>query len=311
MLTRNILEADLLNHCMLRCAHCAVASPYLKPSYYPLEQFEKDVHALAGVIHLGQFRMIGGEPLMVKNLAEYVKIARASGLTDWVSMTTNGVLLEKADPDLLTSFDLIVVSLYHGTGHDESLLHGMHKLMRLEKKGDLKHVVICDTADFRFAELDTRIEDNELVQRIWRECTQKELCSCVRSGFVYRCTAGSRKGMYLKAIGQKDCDHLMDPETDGCAIHQPNLEDRLRVYFERNEPHEMCYYCLGNSSIPVEHRQLSREEIKNRQPTHCDPLPLLKQSCSETKNYSGETKPGCSKCKMGVLHEECDNVEAC
>lgn len=306
MLSRHILEADLLNHCMLRCAHCAVASPYLKPSYYPLDQFEKDVNALSQVIHLGQFRLIGGEPLMVKNLAEYVKIARASGLSDWVSMTTNGVLLERTDPDLLTSFDLIVVSLYHDIGHD--LLQGLHKLMRLEKKGNLKHVVICDTADFRLAEFDTRIEDEELVGRIWKECTQKELCSCVRSGYIYRCTAGSRKGMYLKAIGRDDCDHLTDPELDGCAIHQDNLEDRLRSYFDRDKPYEMCYYCLGNSSKPFTHRQLTREEIENRKPMYLDPLPMLKEPCEkEGQNYSGETKPGCSKCKMGVIHTECES----
>ena len=311
---------------MLRCAHCAVGSPYLRPSFYDLAQFEKDVNVLAQAMHLGQFRLIGGEPLMVPNLSEYVSVARASGLCDWLSTTTNGILLERATEDLLTSFDLIVVSIYHNLGdaRNEQILRGLQKLIPLEGQGRLKHVVIVDTDDFRLAEIDCRIDDPVLVRRIWDECSQKELCSCLRDGYIYRCTAGSRKGAYLKSIGRDDVEHLLDPRLDGLSVHEPDLEERLRQYFERDEPHEMCYYCLGNSSKPFTHRQLTRQEVEERRPTYLDAREMLMDKEPTLNTYTGnqvETSDSacpicggtgevfrCSWCTMGVLHEECDKT---
>ena len=176
MITRNIVQADIISHCSLRCAHCSVATPYMRPSFYDIAEFEKDVHVLSKVLHLAQFLLIGGEPLLVPNLADYVRVSRESGICDWVSMTTNGLELENASEELLTSFDLIVVSVYHNIGEarTEKLRRGLHKLVKLQKHGCFKHLVTLDTQYFRFSEVDARIEDDLLVRRIWDECTQKE-----------------------------------------------------------------------------------------------------------------------------------------
>lgn len=318
MITRNILEADIVSHCSLRCTHCSVAAPYMRPSFYDIAEYEKDVHVLSKVLHLSQFRMLGGEPFLVPNLADYVRIARESGICDWVSVTTNGLALEKISEELLTSFDMIVVSIYHSISESQTdmLRRGLQKLIPLQKQGRFKNLVLLDTQDFRLAEVDARIEDDTLVNRIWKECAQKELCSGVRDGYVWRCTAGSRRQAYLKTIGADVDLDLLSAENNALAIHKPHLEERLRAYFHRDESYEMCHYCLGNSAKPVGHRQLTTQEIRERRPVHIDVRDMLKEEDPNRPmelNYWGDLgskdkpHPTCLKCKMGTLHSKCDN----
>lgn len=255
MLHRNYIEINLLTHCTLRCENCAVASPIIKPAVYAFEDFKKDITELAKVVHFKDIRFLGGEPLMVKNIGEYVAFVRALGVADKISMSTNGTLLEDVSDDLIRSFDDIYISIYEDAEISD-------KLKEKVKRGwfraaALTTVIYQFWTQFHFTDLVGKVDD---VNKVWRECNQPNTCNSLYNGFVFLCSQGRFRGEFLKAKGYVGAEHLLDPNLDGCAIHAPDLETRLYAYLNRTNPLEACSYCTGDSGEWVPHRQIKKKE---------------------------------------------------
>lgn len=262
MLHRDYIEINLLTQCTLRCENCAVASPLIKPAVYALEDFKKDITALAEVVHFKDIRFLGGEPLMVKNIGEYVEFVRASGIADKISMSTNGTLLEDVSDDLLRSFDDIYISIYE----DEEI---SDKLKEKVKRGwfrtaALTNVIYQFWTQFHFTDFVGKIENLADLKKVWSECNQPNTCNSLYNGFVFLCSQGRFRGEFLKAKGYEGAEHLLDPNLDGCAIHAPDLERRLGEYLYRTNPLEACSYCTGDSGEWVKHRQIPKERTPLR-----------------------------------------------
>jgi hypothetical protein len=255
MLYRNYLEINLLTQCTLRCSNCAVASPHLKPNIYAFGEFAKDISELAKVIRLEEIRFVGGEPTMVKNIDQYVKVVRKCGIAKRVSITTNGTLLENLSDDVIRSFDDVYISIYEDKEISDSLKEKV-------KRGWFRAAVLTNViyqfwTQFHFTELVGKVDD---VNKIWRECRQPQTCNSLYQGFVFLCSQGRFRGEFLQAMKYEGAEHLLDPNLDGCAIHTPNLEERLDAYLNRTQPLEACSYCTGDSGDWVEHRQITREK---------------------------------------------------
>mgnify|MGYP001274419353 FL=1 len=95
---RNIhyLRISLTDHCNLRCVYCMPEDMTFRPNSAMLQ--DDELLRLVGVFaRLGfdKIRLTGGEPTVRANVAEVVRqIAETPGIQS-LSMTTNGVLLEK------------------------------------------------------------------------------------------------------------------------------------------------------------------------------------------------------------------------
>ena len=255
VLHKKYIEVNLLTQCTLRCSQCAVASPHIKPNIYPLEEFSRDIFALAKVARFDDVRFLGGEPFMVKNLHEYVTIARVSGITNHISISTNGTLLENASDELLRSFDKVYISIYEDKEISDSLKEKVKRGWL--RTAQLTEVVYQFWTQFHFTELVGKVDD---VEKIWRECNQPVTCNSLYEGFVFLCSQGRFRGEFLQAMGYEGAEHLLDPSLDGCAIHAPDLEQRLEAYLSRTEPLEACSYCMGDSGEWVDNKQLPRSK---------------------------------------------------
>ena len=95
---RNIhyLRISLTDHCNLRCVYCMPEDMTLRPNAEMMQ--DEEVLLLARLfVSLGfdKFRLTGGEPTVRARIVDLVRgIARIPGVNS-LSMTTNGVLLEK------------------------------------------------------------------------------------------------------------------------------------------------------------------------------------------------------------------------
>jgi cyclic pyranopterin phosphate synthase len=96
------LRLSVTDRCNLRCQYCMPEEDYVWLPREDILTFEEVERLVDLFIDVGitRVRLTGGEPLLRRDLPELVaRLARRQGLGD-LAMTTNGVLLEQAAPDL-------------------------------------------------------------------------------------------------------------------------------------------------------------------------------------------------------------------
>lgn len=93
------------NRCNLRCAYCN--TPFMDPKHLPIEQVASLFDRLRdlGVTRLG---LVGGEPLVHKDIDEIVALARARNF--YITFNSNLVLYHRR-PEVFDDVDLVFTSL--------------------------------------------------------------------------------------------------------------------------------------------------------------------------------------------------------
>jgi len=95
------LRVSVTDRCNLRCSYCMPEDP----TWFPRSQIldYEEIHRLVRILAgrgVRKVRITGGEPLVRKDLASFIRlIATVDGIED-LSLTTNGVLLEGAAREL-------------------------------------------------------------------------------------------------------------------------------------------------------------------------------------------------------------------
>ncbi|MEI6348025.1 MAG: radical SAM protein [Bacteroidota bacterium] len=93
----NYLRISVTDRCNLRCIYCIPEEGVKLMSHKDILSFEEIVEVVKVGVKFGidKVRITGGEPLIRKDIVSLVKmISNIHGITD-LSMTTNGILLEK------------------------------------------------------------------------------------------------------------------------------------------------------------------------------------------------------------------------
>lgn len=86
------LETNIADGCNLNCKGCMHFAALFKTSeVYSIETFRRDVRQLAQTVDVGKFRLLGGEPLLLKNLDEYINISRQYLSRSDLRIITNGL----------------------------------------------------------------------------------------------------------------------------------------------------------------------------------------------------------------------------
>ena len=112
---RNIhyLRISLTDHCNLRCVYCMPEDMTFRPSAELMQDDELlRLVDLCARLGFDKIRLTGGEPTVRANLVELVKAIRQTPGIQSLSMTTNGVLLERlAQPLAQAGLQRVNVSL--------------------------------------------------------------------------------------------------------------------------------------------------------------------------------------------------------
>lgn len=97
------LRVSVIDRCNLKCFYCVPEAGFCSPNVsevMPLEEIIKIIKA-AATLGITKVRLTGGEPLVRKDIVEMVsEISEIEEITD-ISLTTNGVLLNKLAPALV------------------------------------------------------------------------------------------------------------------------------------------------------------------------------------------------------------------
>ena len=93
----NYLRVSITDRCNLQCVYCVPGVPFPKLKHEEVLSYEEILRIIGVGIGLGitKVRVTGGEPLVRKGVCDFLgRLTALDGLRD-VSLTTNGVLLER------------------------------------------------------------------------------------------------------------------------------------------------------------------------------------------------------------------------
>ena len=98
-----MIDVHVVDHCNLRCTGCIHFAPLAKPSFLNLEEYERDLAALASIPHIDKYLhrlcLMGGEPLLHPKLPEVIRLSRSYLPNTDIALDSNGLLLGRMGTD--------------------------------------------------------------------------------------------------------------------------------------------------------------------------------------------------------------------
>jgi GTP 3',8-cyclase len=249
------LEAHVVDHCNLTCAHCCSLSPHHRPFYLDPSKLEHDLELASRVLRPRVFKLVGGEPLLHPSLLDLIRIVKRSSISKSISITTNGLLLERTSDAIWSEIDAMTISLYP---HPRLAPSAIAAIEARARQFDVK-LNWKDQTHFVVMTREVRSDDTEATAAIFSKCWLRERCHMLRDGRFYTCTRPPHFQTYFN--GKEDF------RADGVALDdETKLLERLLSYLHRERPLEACAHCYGGDATMVPHRLLSRTELLRRHP---------------------------------------------
>ena len=251
------IEYNLTEHCNLSCYQCDHASPLMDKKFASLADFERDLQALAQAVHVGEFRLVGGEPLLHPQLLDFIRVARETGIGDAIKIYTNGMLLHTMPNEFLALTDILWVSTYPGVRRRMSDEEIAKKCAEHGVLLDLRPVI----TEFNRTCINNPVDDDDLVRRIFSDCKMANEYSCfaIYDGMFFRCSVAPFTQQRLRLAGVE----FPGNEVDGIPIHgNARLAEQIEARVTSKEPLKACTYCLGSSGPMIPHRQINRVGCK-------------------------------------------------
>ncbi|MNB89328.1 Cyclic pyranopterin monophosphate synthase [compost metagenome] len=222
----NCVEIKIVEHCNLSCTACGTYANLAEKEEYGLDNFERDVQRLSELYSLIQtLRLYGGEPLLNKEILEYIRIAKKHLPDTQVEIITNGFLLKKMDDAFfagVNAYDAkIVISKYP---------FAQDKFFPLQK---------MDAAKVNYSIIDVNYFYVKREERASAEHPQMTFDTClvpislyVHHGKAYQCPYPLSIKHYDKKFKTK-----LENVNDGIDIHIPELtggqlDERLKIHLE-------------------------------------------------------------------------------
>lgn len=231
----NYLEVDIVDHCNLNCSGCTHFCPLVGENYMDVEQFKKDLLQLKTFFsEIKQFRILGGEPLLHKDIAKFIQYSREILPNSDIRIVTNGLLLSKMPDeffDALKKCNVIVdLSKYPVAG--EKFSDALDKIG--EKECQLGFIHLCKK--FWLALVSDGSQDKE---ESFKRCTHKN-CKSLKNGKLYICPPAAFMPRYNKYFNKNI------PWDKGIDIYNADKK-QIKEYFET--PLETCRYCLSKKDF--------------------------------------------------------------
>lgn len=177
------LETNLIDSCNLNCAGCThFANLFTDNDVYKLEDFRRDVKQLSDRADIFRFRLMGGEPLKLKNLDKYMKVSRQFLPHSAIHLVTNALLLPSTPQYILDSMRenqiTVVYSLYPPT------LRMHDQIVKILSENNITHGPTTGKVESFNVFLSLFSGHNPEKSR--RVCGGN-LCRFLRDGKIYKC----------------------------------------------------------------------------------------------------------------------------
>ena len=106
------LELSISYHCNISCKGCSHCSPLFEKEYFDVYNEIKNLKILSEYLNIKIVKLIGGEPLLNKDIDKIIQILKEESIGDKIYVATNGLLLNKMSEYFWKNIDGLEVSIY-------------------------------------------------------------------------------------------------------------------------------------------------------------------------------------------------------
>ena len=237
------LEADITDICNLKCSSCYhFANFSFTDDLYPIESFRRDIRQVMQKCDIVKFRLLGGEPLLMKNLDRYIKITRQYLPKANLGIVTNGLLIPSLSPKILDALRennfMVYISVYPPT---KKILDKIKAVLDVNKIP--YHL---DPVEKFLSRMTLNGNHDPLKTRC---ICSSDICRTMINGKIYKCPIDA---FSFKFKDRFDIKIFSSPT--GVDIYAENFSSML----ERLDGNvELCYWCAEK------HRQNQWESTNN------------------------------------------------
>lgn len=243
------LELIVADHCNISCSNCNHASPLMSKWFADPNVIYRDFSIIAKSYRPRIIKVLGGEPLMHKNLDDVIVAARASGICDNFLLTTNGTMLDQASDAVWKAVDEVEISLYPGQSRATDNL----KIAKAKAKAFNKKLTVNFYDQFRATFTTKGTSDNTLINKIYSTCKIANFwgCHAVRDGYFYKCP----QSIYIPRITGilNDSDRLEITESG-------SFQEILLEFINSSSPLSSCTNCLGTVGILEDNEPMTKRQ---------------------------------------------------
>ncbi len=231
------LEVHLTDHCNLNCKGCAHFSSISEPAFADVEQFDKDFARLAEVLDFERIHLLGGEPLLHPDVAQFIRIARKHFPDTELVLVTNGTLVVRMDEEFWTAL----------RETDMELLVDDYPVKlpkdRINELGVEHGVNVCWT-HFRtdFFKLPIDLEGGHDAADSFKRCNGYNNCPILKDGRIYPCAYTAYADIFQKKFGLTGLD---PSDADSISIYEESDPYKIAEFLARPVP--WCEHCDAKS----------------------------------------------------------------
>ena len=228
------MEANLIDSCNLNCKGCThYSNLFSDDDFYSLENFARDIRRVADTVDVVTFRLLGGEPLKLKNLDQYIKVARKFLPKTDLRLVTNGLLIPSAPQSLFDALRdnkiILDISFYPPT------MKIFNEIKTLVEKNN----VMCPGVSSKINPVEyfnvfLSLQGGHNPLRSRAVCNN-DFCRLIRDGKIYKCPLDALGYRFAERFGLKDFPASVG--VDIFAKNFPTLLEQLR------DTIELCTWC--------------------------------------------------------------------
>lgn len=178
----NQLQVNLEDDCNLNCKGCShYANLFPKDSHLNYESFCKDLKKLSENLFIMNFQMLGGEPLLNKDIVEYMKAVRKHLPITNIFIVSNGLLICKQNEAFFEACKKYDIN-FTITGYRPTI-NILDEIKHILNDHGINYNIIEDQFSFG-KNLD--LEGGADPKIAYRNCRQSN-CHFIRDGKLYKC----------------------------------------------------------------------------------------------------------------------------
>ena len=234
------LEYHVADQCNLNCKACEHYSALVKEDVFPdFAKFEKDFTRLHDFIDdIGLIRILGGEPLLNKDINKYIRLTRSLYPSARIFVVTNGLKLMSMNNEFYDTLKECNGDIY--ISYYPPMKETMDKVENLLQEKEVSYTISTLNLEFGKKQILKPLDDEQTLDAFFK-CTQK-VCNNFYDGKLASCflpfTTKYFNGYFDKNLPE---DGAIDLYEEGLTTR--DLRERLLLPFER------CRYCSGETEM--------------------------------------------------------------
>jgi organic radical activating enzyme len=250
-------EVNIVEHCNLSCRSCSHLSPAMPRRSIDPSPLHNDLTILARHYRARWLRLLGGEPLLHRDILGVIEAARQSGVADAICVVTNGVLLPRMTSGFWRAVDRVEISQYPGY----ELSADQQRACQEKAQAAGATIELQSRTQFRESYSEYGIDDMKVVQAIYDTClvVHDWRCHTVADGRFYKCPQSYLLPKVISAcLSNQVTDSIPIKDTEDFGVE-------LLGFLQSSQSLQTCGHCLGTTGRQFTHVQTKRAKFRDLQ----------------------------------------------